>query len=1111
MVNDKGAYESVLAECVKITRHYQRSIRLDADLGRLDALEGYICHGTAHAVLDSMARQVLESNQRAFTWTGPFGGGKSSLALALASVLGSERTLRLKARKVLGVTDLPMFDRALPVKKGGWIIVPVVGRRGSVVREIARSLNRSLPDSEALDERRVSPRNVIDTLCRVASDSRGDGVLLIIDEMGKFLESSAHGGDDIHFFQDLAEAAARANGRFVVVGILHQAFRQYAARLGLDTRDDWGKIQGRFSDIPLVAASDEIVELIGKAIDSTEDHFSTAPVANAVADAIRRRRPTVGDGFARSLDRCWPLHPTMAALLGPISKRQFGQNERSTFGFLASVEPHGFRAFLQTTSVSDNAWYRPENYWDFLRSNLEPAILASPDGHRWAQAVEAVERAEARGDALRISLIKNIAIIDLFRNGSGLTAEQEVLLSLYPSEMADTVERALDDLALWRVAIHRKHIGAWSIFEGSDFDIDAAVARARATLAETDLDALTKLANLHPVIAKRHYHETGTLRWMGISLCHLADTPRRMERYEPEHGEFGRFILALPDRETSTAKALKVCREIVANAHWPLVLGVPPNHSKLHDLGAELLSLQIVESKSPEIEGDSVARREIVARIASVRASLEEALKAAVSEASWIIEGKQKCGVKLTPLASDLADILFVDAPRLRSELVNRDSISSNSVKARRDLLHRMLDGENKVALGMEGYPAERGLYEILLRATGLHRSDNNGVLRFLPPPENDPEHFCKIWSATEALFADGNRRVPVDEINALWSAAPFGVRAGVHPILLATFLLSRKESIAVYKDGMFIPRLTDADMDECLQDAKRFSLRWVIIDGDRVQTLQGIASILAEINGSCVAPDPLETARGLVALVLNLPSWSQRTQMLSETARAVRDTLLKASDPHKVLFVDLTTLLGECTGDEYVGALKKPLIELAGAYDAMLRRISDSMMEALDACGDDKETIKARAAAVAGVSGDFRLDAFATRLQAYEGGREGLEGILSLAANKPPRDWNDRDIDTALLAVAEWATRFRQVEALVSVRGRAPTREAFAVVIGAGKSARTLTRTFDIAEREKPAVSELASSIMRDLSGRGLRPEMLLAALAEVGMSIAGGTSDCE
>ena len=134
----------------------------------------------------------------------------------------------------------------------------------------------------------------------------------------------------------------------------------------------------------------------------------------------------------------------MAALLGPISKRQFGQNERSTFGFLSSVEPHGFRSYLNSTLHEDASWYRPSDYWDYLRSNLEPAILASPDGHRWSQAAEAVERAEAKtGDALLVELIKNIAVIDMFRNGSGLAADAAVIGALFHDKTREQLDEAL--------------------------------------------------------------------------------------------------------------------------------------------------------------------------------------------------------------------------------------------------------------------------------------------------------------------------------------------------------------------------------------------------------------------------------------------------------------------------------------------------------------------------------------------------------------------------------------------------------------------------------------------------------------------------------------------
>jgi DNA helicase TIP49 (TBP-interacting protein) len=82
--------QQALSEIVQISRQYQRSIRVDADIGRADALTGYICHGTAASVVEGMCKQISSTNQRCFTWTGPFGGGKSSLAVALASALRTD-------------------------------------------------------------------------------------------------------------------------------------------------------------------------------------------------------------------------------------------------------------------------------------------------------------------------------------------------------------------------------------------------------------------------------------------------------------------------------------------------------------------------------------------------------------------------------------------------------------------------------------------------------------------------------------------------------------------------------------------------------------------------------------------------------------------------------------------------------------------------------------------------------------------------------------------------------------------------------------------------------------------------------------------------------------
>ncbi len=1102
--------KQVLADIVQISRQYQRSIRLDADIGRADALTGYICHATAASVVDGMCKQLANTNQRSFTWTGPFGGGKSSLAVALASALHSDKTLRALARETLHLDSKSAFDKAFPVNTG-WMLVPVVGRRGSVVAELEASIRRA--QGKSLDARnKPSAQSVIAELLQEAKDRPQDGVLVIIDEMGKFLEASALGsGDDVYFFQELAEAAARSEGRLVVVGVLHQSFAQYSARLGIDTRDDWAKIQGRFVDLPFVAASDEVVELIGRAIEAKSRPDQMLNASRSIADAIRSRRPAVGKNFAKALSACWPLHPAMAALLGPISKRQFGQNERSTFGFLSSVEPHGFRSYLDSTAVTQYSWYTPGDYWNYLRANLEPAILASPDGHRWSQAVEAVERAEAKSDdSLLVALIKNIAVIDLFRNGSGLAADATVLGALFHDKSRDKLDAALQKLSALKVAIYKSYTGAWSIFEGSDFDIDAAIAQALASTPGIDFGRLSQLMGLHPVVAKRHYHEKGSMRWMELLLCSIEQAEKLVANYQPHKGEFGVFVLALPSRGMSLSEARNRAQLSSKLRPWPIMVGIPTNHSRIAELSAELVALEQVKDRH-ELSGDAVARREVYARLAATRAELEDQLQAAVSLANWHDGSDQiiEPGTKLSPVASELADALFSSCPPVWSELVNRDSISSNSVKARRDLLHAMISSEDREALGFEGFPAERGLYETLLKSTELHRQDTMGVWRCQAPGDGMAEGFADLWQATQNLFSDASSRVSADSIYKLWSAPPFGIKQGIQPVVLTAFLLAHKANIAVYKDGMFVPRLTDADIDECLQDPRRFSLRWVAIDEDKSRILEGIATLLAEIGESSGAADPLEAARGLVAMVFNLPEWTRRTQRLGETAKAMRDMLLKASDPHKVLFVDLASLLNAEDGKSYVNALRAPLQELAGAYGKMLAAIEAKMLEALNASREDLESLRERAKAVAGVSGDLRLDAFATRLSGLNGSRTSLEGILSLAAEKPPREWVDRHIDAVNLELAKFARRFREAEAFVAVQGRKAHSEAIAVVIGTGSDTKTISRSFSIDERHRKTVESKAEEITSLLAGQGLGTEVLLAILAKAGMKLASNDKE--
>ena len=140
--------------------------------------------------------------------------------------------------------------------------------------------------------------------------------------------------------------------------------------------------------------------------------------------------------------------------------------------------------------MANGGAYDPARLWDYLQINFGPAIEASSDGHRWAQAVESMERCEARGSSLHLRLFKTVALIDLFRNNSGVMAELPVLTACADEAKPTQVRKAFRDLERWSVAIFRKHLGAYAIYGGSDFDLDEAVRAVRRAAPDPDFAEL---------------------------------------------------------------------------------------------------------------------------------------------------------------------------------------------------------------------------------------------------------------------------------------------------------------------------------------------------------------------------------------------------------------------------------------------------------------------------------------------------------------------------------------------------------------------------------------------------------------------------------------------
>ena len=199
-----------------------RSVNLERDFSDLTVLRSYVVTPQAREHMARLAEGLVEtSTQRAWRITGDYGTGKSSFALALAHTLSGRGGMRREADalvdfKRIGIKETP---KLLPVL--------VTGSREPISVALLRGLRSALESITV----RGGPPSVLkrivalhnpgdDDVLKVLEEAskylrfseKGTGLLVVLDELGKFLEYAALNPErqDVFFLQRLAEVATRS-------------------------------------------------------------------------------------------------------------------------------------------------------------------------------------------------------------------------------------------------------------------------------------------------------------------------------------------------------------------------------------------------------------------------------------------------------------------------------------------------------------------------------------------------------------------------------------------------------------------------------------------------------------------------------------------------------------------------------------------------------------------------------------------------------------------------------------------------------------------------------------------------------------------------------------
>jgi len=1073
---------SNLAKYISINRRYSRSVNLERDVLEADSVLGYVpTTKSAETIERVLTSIVTPRSSSAWTLTGVYGTGKSSLAHILSALCGprNERIYR-NAKTIIRDSNRFKIDTSKLLKcipSDGLIRAVVTAQREPIANTIIKALSFGIAQYpfkgrkpeivkriESLRIRvqkgsKVSNDVVLKCLQDLASKSH---ILLIIDELGKNLEyvASNHLYDDLYLLQQIAELpSGPKDPRVHFLGLLHQAFSEYSNYLTMAQRNEWGKIQGRFEDIPFADSNSEMFQLIGHTLNHSRIG-SNISIVNTWAEnwATLLKDEKYIDEKAlskKNVAALFPLHPLCAIVL-PILCNRYAQNDRSLFSFLSSSEPHSLSTFLSENSFDSHVQSLKLNrLYDYFVESAGLSSALRVQHQRWIEIHGRVSDAIGLDEDV-LSALKAIGLLNLVSLSGSLKATTKLVriaLSDKPNNRREKArwDKAIETLKRKGFVTWRESLDELRVWQGSDFDFDKAIAE-HMTLEKKPLSQLlSETCPASPLIAQRHSFETGNLRFFERRYFETVSDYIQHNTLKVEGDGLICHVLAGGLDKDQVSTALDDGRPV---AFVSSSIGI----DKLRRACVEYTALKNIQLCSPELQTDSVARREVRYRLWHAKQILDNIL----SQAFGFRNARHDCHIQgrvriksqrqFNSQISDMCDEVYKKSFELKNELLNRHRLTTQGAKARRLLIVAMMNYANQDRLGIEGNGPEFSMYASFLKKTGMHvRKDGQWVLS---KPHNK-SGLCAVWKLIDTFCRSAEKEPKnLKDLYQTLILPPFGVREGVIPVLLASYLLQHIDEMALYQNGTFVPNLHEAVFELIIKRPEMFTVKYFELTGIKGQILAELEEVVGvksdqESRGATI----LNIVKPLFSFIANQTEYTKNTRNLSSIAINVRDALISAREPDLLIFQDLPKACGfdvknhkvamtKGQAKEFRSLLVGALREINSAHTTLLTKCKELMCEAFaydsGKTGFD-EYLKKRVRNL-GECAEPLLKSFVNAVE-EEGKNEKdwMEAIAFVVQNKPPKFWSDSDFIQFEDNLISIVNRFTSLEALRSCMKDSP------------------------------------------------------------------------
>jgi hypothetical protein len=874
---------------------------------------------------------------RSFNIVGAYGTGKSAFLWAF------EKNINRKKEYFS-----PLSKSGFP--GNGFEFFSFVGSYVSLMETFAKRLKISTKGD-------FKTEDIIDTVEQYYKSlhKAGKGLVIVLDEFGKFLEFAAKNNpeNELYFIQQLAEYANDQKKNIFFITTLHQDFNGYSRNLTKTQQNEWDKVKGRLKEITfnepveqlLFLASERLKEL---AISEKDKNFKRLFKCIETSKAFPLK-DYFNESFAEKL---LPFDILSASVL-TLSLQKYGQNERSLFSFIESNDQFGIKDF----TLWKDPYYNLSKVYDYLIHNFYSFLTTRYNPHQaqWSAIRTAIERAELMktnvSDAVKI--VKTIGLLNIFASASAkLNVDflNEYSKSSLGIKEPEKIIKALDGLKIIRFI---KYSNKYILFEGTDLDIEVAIDEAGNLVEKVTnvVHHLNKYFDFPYIPAKAVYYEKGTPRFFQF---HLSESP---EKLHPE-GEVDGFInLVFSDN----LKKEKEIKEVSAECEEAVLYGWYGNTSEIKSLIFEIEKVKKVKETHSE---DRVAVRELENilrhQIKLLNHYVLGNLYSSKSPVTWYFKGKKvdfDSQTVFNRFLSAMCGQIYSKTPIFKNEMVNKTNLSGAIITARKNFLGALIANwhEKDLHFDEKKFPPEKTIYLSLLRETGMHRLAKDGYI--LSEPTNKKVEFTPLWDACSTfLNSTRNGKRNLQELIDKLSSKPFKLKEGLIEFWLPLFLFCKRDDFALFNEDGYIPYLTLETLELVSKDPKEFEIKAFDIEGVKLNLFNSYRTLLNQSQQkSPTGQTFIETIRPFLTFYRQLPEYSKKTEKLEKRTLALRQAIALSKDPEDTFFVQFPKALGYSIPqlqnnkkelEAYSELLQASIKEIRTCYNGLIDRIEQFIQQ---------------------------------------------------------------------------------------------------------------------------------------------------------------------